>query len=107
MNKKYFPSETTNPVDISSQQIIPSLNRDKMPHFETSVVGDDQNHKLLDARFPNPRTSPNPIPEPHWEGVTNVFSEALEEMPQKKEGKLNQVVVEIWPESLISIFTMG
>ena len=66
------------------------------------MVGDDRNHKLLDARFPNPRTSPNHIPEPHWQGVTNVFKEALEE---KKEGKLNQVVVEIWPESQISIFT--
>ena len=49
----------------------------------------------------------NHIPEPHWEGVTNVFSEALEEMGQKKESKLTQVVVEIWPESQISIFTMG
>ena len=47
------------------------------------------------------------LPEPHWEGVTNVFSEALEEMGQKKECKLTQVMVVIWPESQISIFTIG
>ena len=45
------------------------------------------------------------LPKPHWEGVTNVFSEALEEMGQKNECKLTQVMVEIWTESQISIFT--